>query len=258
MPVRAADRRPERPARRAPAGTAPTTPSRIADFIDFVVLGDGEEVVSRDHRGGARLEDQRSAGERSREEVLRALAQIPGVYVPSMYDVQYYDGADLVAVTPSTPTCPPRSRSAPSPTWPTGPTRRTSSCRSPRWCTIASTSRCSAGCTRGCRFCQAGMITRPVRERPLDQVRTMVDDGLRRTGYDEVALTSLSTADFSGIEPLVRDIIADPVNGQSTNVSLPSLAGRCVHRRHRERAAEGPAHRAHVRARGRLAGACAR
>ena len=56
------------------------------------------------------------------------------------------------------------------------------------------------GCTRGCRFCQAGMITRPVRERPADQVRTMVDDGLRRTGYDEVALTSLSTADFSGIE----------------------------------------------------------
>ena len=55
------------------------------------------------------------------------------------------------------------------------------------------------GCTRGCRFCQAGMITRPVRERPEEQVRTMVRDGLRRTGYDEVALTSLSSADFSGI-----------------------------------------------------------
>ena len=56
------------------------------------------------------------------------------------------------------------------------------------------------GCTRGCRFCQAGMITRPVRERPEEQVRTMVRDGLRRTGYDEVALTSLSSADFSGID----------------------------------------------------------
>ena len=59
------------------------------------------------------------------------------------------------------------------------------------------------GCTRGCRFCQAGMITRPVRERPADQVRTMVQQGLRRTGYDEVSLTSLSTADFSGIDQLV-------------------------------------------------------
>lgn len=62
------------------------------------------------------------------------------------------------------------------------------------------------GCTRGCRFCQAGMITRPVRERPAEQVRTMVRDGLRRTGYDEVALTSLSTADFSGIEGIVRGL----------------------------------------------------
>ena len=63
------------------------------------------------------------------------------------------------------------------------------------------------GCTRGCRFCQAGMITRPVRERPADQVRTMVADGIRRTGYDEVALTSLSSADFSGIQEVVRDIV---------------------------------------------------
>ena len=79
------------------------------------------------------------------------------------------------------------------------------------------------GCTRGCRFCQAGMITRPVRERPAQQVRTMVADGLRRTGYDEVALTSLSTADFSGIEPVVGGIIDDPVNCGQVSVSLPSL-----------------------------------
>ncbi|MCU1486733.1 MAG: radical family uncharacterized protein, partial [Actinomycetia bacterium] len=75
------------------------------------------------------------------------------------------------------------------------------------------------GCTRGCRFCQAGMITRPVRERPADQVRTMVADGLRRTGYDEVALTSLSTADFSGIDEVVSDI----AGCGDISVSLPSL-----------------------------------
>ena len=80
------------------------------------------------------------------------------------------------------------------------------------------------GCTRGCRFCQAGMITRPVRERPAEQVRTMISEGLRRTGQDEVALTSLSTADFSGIEQLLQNVVTDPTScGQPTSVALPSL-----------------------------------
>jgi radical SAM superfamily enzyme YgiQ (UPF0313 family) len=79
------------------------------------------------------------------------------------------------------------------------------------------------GCTRGCRFCQAGMITRPVRERPDDQVRTMVRDGLRRTGYDEVALTSLSTADFSGIDGLVAGLVNEQEGCGNVSLSLPSL-----------------------------------
>ena len=79
------------------------------------------------------------------------------------------------------------------------------------------------GCTRGCRFCQAGMITRPVRERPADQVRTMVQDGLRRTGYDEVALTSLSTADFSGIDGLVAGLVNEQQGCGNVGLSLPSL-----------------------------------
>ena len=79
------------------------------------------------------------------------------------------------------------------------------------------------GCTRGCRFCQAGMITRPVRERPEEQVRTMVQEGLRRTGYDEVALTSLSSADFSGIDGVVADLVSDQTGTGGVSVSLPSL-----------------------------------
>ena len=79
------------------------------------------------------------------------------------------------------------------------------------------------GCTRGCRFCQAGMITRPVRERPAEQVASMVQQGLRRTGYDEVALTSLSTADFSGIEDVVTTAMDDSVGCGNVSVSLPSL-----------------------------------
>ena len=79
------------------------------------------------------------------------------------------------------------------------------------------------GCTRGCRFCQAGMITRPVRERPAAQVDRMVRDGLDRTGYDEVTLTSLSSADFSGIGDVVSTIINDPECSGQVSVSLPSL-----------------------------------
>jgi radical SAM superfamily enzyme YgiQ (UPF0313 family) len=79
------------------------------------------------------------------------------------------------------------------------------------------------GCTRGCRFCQAGMITRPVRERPAEQVRSMVSDGLARTGYDEVSLTSLSSADYSDIGEVVTGIIDDPACRGQVSVSLPSL-----------------------------------
>ena len=79
------------------------------------------------------------------------------------------------------------------------------------------------GCTRGCRFCQAGMITRPVRERPAAQVRTMIRAGLDRTGYDEVALTSLSTADFSAIEDTVKAVVSGECGASKVSVSLPSL-----------------------------------
>ena len=220
-PVRAAERGPEHPLVGA-GGHCTYNPEPLADFLDFVVLGDGEEVVSEitevihDWKASGRR------GDRSRQTVLRDLATIAGVYVPSLYDVRY-DGAALASITPRFDGVPERVEKrtiADLAQWPY-----------PKHQLVPLTEvvhdrlnvEVFRGCTRGCRFCQAGMITRPVRERPLDQVRTMVADGLKRTGYDEVALTSLSTADFSDIEPLVRDIIADPVNGQATNVSLPSL-----------------------------------
>ena len=121
------------------------------------------------------------------------------------------------------------STSAPSPTSPTGPTRSTSSSRSSRSSTTASTSRSSGAAPAGCRFCQAGMITRPVRERPDEQVRTMVRDGLRRTGYDEVALTSLSSADFSGIDGVVADLVARPGGHRRRERLAAEPARRRVH-----------------------------
>jgi radical SAM family uncharacterized protein len=220
VPVRAAERRPEHPLVAA-GGHCTYNPEPLADFLDFVVVGDGEEVVSEVTAVlTAWKTSGRTAG--SRAAVLRELTRIDGVYVPSMYEVDY-DGPAIRAVRPRYPDVPERVEKrtiADLAAWPY-----------PRRQLVPLTEvvhdrlnvEVFRGCTRGCRFCQAGMITRPVRERPADQVRTMVSEGLRRTGYDEVALTSLSTADFSGIESVVQGIVDDPSKCGQVSVSLPSL-----------------------------------
>ena len=199
-------------------------PEPLADFLDAAVLGDGEEVVGEITEVVAAWKRAgKPAGSRAR--LLRDLATIDGVYVPSLYDCAY-DGPRLVAVTPRYPDVPERVEKrtvADLAAWPY-----------PKQQLVPLTEvvhdrlnvEVFRGCTRGCRFCQAGMITRPVRERPADQVRTMVADGLRRTGYDEVALTSLSTADFSGIDAVIDDLsgrnsLCGP--GGLVSVNLPSL-----------------------------------
>ena len=220
VPVRAADRGPEHPLIAA-GGHCTFNPEPLADFVDLFVIGDGEEVVSEVTEAVAAWKaGGRTAG--SRQRILRDLARVPGVYVPSMYDVAY-DGERLVSVTPRFADVPERVEKrtiADLNDWPY-----------PRNQLVPLTEvvhdrlnvEIFRGCTRGCRFCQAGMITRPVRERSADQVRAMVSAGLRRTGYDEVSLTSLSSADYSGIEDVVGGIINDPMCQGSVGVSLPSL-----------------------------------
>lgn len=222
-------------------GHAAFNPEPLADFVDAAVLGEGEEVVGEItevvHRWIA-------DGRRDREMLLRRLAGVPGVYVPAMYDVSYADPTGdgsvgglqghISSIEPRYPDVPATvdKRTVadlgewPYPKQPLAPL------------TEVVHDRLSVevfrGCTRGCRFCQAGMITRPVRERPAEQVRTMVADGLARTGYDEVSLTSLSTADFSDIEPVIRGVLDDrraaaPLGpdgqptGCDTTINLPSL-----------------------------------
>jgi radical SAM family uncharacterized protein len=220
VPVWAAERRSEHPLVAA-GGHCTYNPEPLADFLDFVVLGDGEEVVSEitEVLAGWKASGR---GDGSRDAVLRELARVDGVYVPSLYEVDY-DGPAIRAIRPRHAGVPERIEKrtiADLAAWPY-----------PRSQLVPLTEvvhdrlnvEVFRGCTRGCRFCQAGMITRPVRERPAEQVRTMVADGLRRTGYDEVALTSLSTADFSGIESVVAGIVDDPSACGQVSVSLPSL-----------------------------------
>jgi radical SAM family uncharacterized protein len=219
VPIHADRRSPQDPLICA-GGHCTFNPEPLADFVDFFVIGDGEEVVSEiteivaEWKSGGRTEG-------SRQNVLAALASVPGVYVPSLYDVAY-DGDRIAAVTPK-PGAPERVEKrtiADLNDWPY-----------PKQQLVPMTEvvhdrlnvEIFRGCTRGCRFCQAGMITRPVRERSNEQTRAMVTSGLQRTGYDEVSLTSLSSADYSGIEDVVGGIINDPMCQGSVGVSLPSL-----------------------------------
>ena len=219
VPVRSAERADDAPLVGA-GGHCTYNPEPLADYLDFVVLGDGEEAVGEITEVLGRW---KAAGKPvgGREGVLRELAGVAGVYVPALYDVTY-DGPRIVAVEPRFPGVPERVEKrtiADLASWPYPKNQLVP-------LTEVVHDRLNVevfrGCTRGCRFCQAGMITRPVRERPAEQVRTMVRDGLRRTGYDEVALTSLSTADFSGIEQVVADTVTDAGCGQVA-VALPSL-----------------------------------
>jgi radical SAM family uncharacterized protein len=220
-PVRSQDRAPGDPLVCA-GGHSAYNPEPLADFVDFFVLGDGEEVIGeindvlRDWIAVERTID-------SRQRTLRRLSMVPGVYVPAMYQVTY-DGPSLVAVSaryPDVPAVVEKRTVADLGAWPY-----------PKQQLVPLTEvvhdrlnvEIFRGCTRGCRFCQAGMITRPVRERPAEQVRTMIEAGLRRTGYDEVSLTSLSTADFSGIEQVVIDAAdAGGAGCPTVSISLPSL-----------------------------------
>jgi radical SAM family uncharacterized protein len=206
-------------------------PEPLADFVDAFVLGDGEEVIGEitevlldrgaRHRRPARAESAEQQ-HHSREELLRALARVPGVYVPACYEARY-DGVRLVGVVPRFPGVPDRVEKraiGDLGEWPY-PKRQLV----PLVEVVHDRLNVEVfrGCTRGCRFCQAGMITRPVRERPAAQVDQMVHEGLARTGYDEVALSSLSSADFSGIEGAVSSVIDDPECSGQVSVSLPSL-----------------------------------
>ncbi|HEX8767425.1 MAG TPA: TIGR03960 family B12-binding radical SAM protein, partial [Jatrophihabitans sp.] len=224
IPLHAADRDDSHPIVLA-GGHAAFNPEPIADFLDAAVLGDGEQVVGAITDVIAAFKAEGSPG--GRDELLTRLAETGGVYVPRFYDVGYFpaDGGDnagqLASVTPNRDRVPDRVRKhtvMDLDAWPYPKTPLVPLAESVHERMSVEIFR---GCTRGCRFCQAGMITRPVRERSIEGIGRMVESGLNATGFEEVGLLSLSSADHSEIGPLAKQL-ADRYADSRVSLSLPS------------------------------------
>jgi len=215
LPLRAAERTAEHPLVIA-GGHAMFNPEPMADFLDAIAIGEGEEVIL-DVMAACRA--SREAGE-SRLALLKRLAGIWGVYVPAFYQPTYHADGTVAAVTPTVPEAPAKVLKRVVPTLPPPLTRMIV----PHIDTVHNRMAVEImrGCTRGCRFCHAGMIMRPVRERSVDEIMAAIDAGLAATGFEEVALLSLSSSDYSHILELVRRV-GQAYGGQHLNISLPSL-----------------------------------
>src|SRR4051812_13943887 len=216
VPLFTADRRRDDP---LILGGGPCTynPEPVADFFDAFVIGEGEEVVHE-------ISDAVAAWKRSnapREELLWLLAEIPGVYVPSLFKPHYRIDKTIERYEPLKPGYDsivrrviPDLNLVPQAEKPIVPFMQTGHDRLPL--------EIQRGCTRGCRFCQVGMITRPTRQRDPNEVRKIAESGLQSTGYEEVGFLSLSAGDYSCIDGVLEDFF-DELGPENVGISLPSL-----------------------------------
>ncbi len=189
--------------------TATSNPEPYADFFDFIALGDGEELLPEI---GLVLEDGKAAG-LSREALLLDLAEIPGVYVP-----QFYDMAEDGSVHPNRPDVPKRILrrvATPIPAYSIGLVPYVETVHNRLTIEIR------RGCTRGCRFCQPGMLTRPARDVEPEKVVEAIEQGMRATGYNEFSLLSLSCSDYLAL-PAVGMEIKNRLKDENISLSLPS------------------------------------
>ena len=190
----------------------------MADFLDVAVLGDGEQVI---HLLLNTYREWKREGKQSRHDLLLRLAQIQGCYVPALYDVTYNPDGTLCQVRPTHPDVPwvvdrATVKDLDEVDFPTAPIV-------PNMDIIFDRAQVEVfrGCTRGCRFCHAGMVTRPVRERSPEKVRQIAEQMVKNTGYNELSLVSLSTADYTDIGNTVP-YLSRELECTGVNVTLPS------------------------------------
>ncbi len=197
-------------------GHACYNPEPIAGFIDLFVIGEGEEAIIEiaEHLASMKREGF------SRTEQLQRLARLEGVYVPRFYEVSYHDDGTVGEISSlhEAARCPVLKRIVPILPPPLTrfivPNIDTVHNRIPI--------EIMRGCTRGCRFCHAGMVTRPVRERSVAEVVEAVQDAVERTGFEEIALLSLSSSDYTDVVELVK-AVGERFAGRHLSISLPSL-----------------------------------
>ena len=201
-------------------GGGPCTynPEPIADFFDFFYIGEGETRYREifDLYKKAKIEGV------SRQDFLRELSHIPGMYVPSLYDVSYKEDGTIKAMVPKFEDVPSVIKkemctdlsNAFYPTKPVVPYSKITQDR-----VVLEVMR---GCIRGCRFCQAGQLYKPLREKDVDYLKKLAIESLKNTGYEEISLSSLSSSDYTGL-PELLDFLIESCNEKKVNISLPSL-----------------------------------
>ena len=215
IPVRASDRDDSHPIVIA-GGSCALNPEPMSDFIDFFVIGDGEEVLLEVVNS---LRDWKRQGKGApKEELFRQVAAIPGIYVPNLYQVAYQDGGLFKSIAPTVTEASPTIQRRIVPKLPPPMTKPVV----PYIEVIHDRGaiEIQRGCSRGCRFCQAGNIYRPVRERSQEEVLQAAGELIANCGYNELSLVSLSTSDYTNIGKLISGLLHRYHN---LSLSLPSL-----------------------------------